>query len=881
MDIVTQVAAESAKTIVIAPLIQLIDDVINLGKNREVLETDFSRMKNLLLAIGNYSQDQQKTLPKTVEDWLRKVEDALEEAKQLIDRSDRQQRCLCNIKFSRRIREWNSKFDKLFADLQTDFSVVDSAQQIILSAPQEPQVLLQPLPDPGFVGLGIKSAEIQLQSWLDTGSEVRVIGVYGMAGVGKTSLLKIIYNTCKASHIFRYVIWITVSQNYEVRDLQRRVARIIDLNLDTTFNDIDMWKMQLSAHLRNKKFLLILDDMWSQLDLEELGVTFGHNTGSRVIISTRSIEVSRTMMSDFAMRIQPLSTDEGWELFRRVVFRGDPAPDRNTEDIAREIALECKGLPLAVNVVAAAMIGKTCLSEWELALAQMKTVDPAFPTTYIGVDAQLYQRLKWSYNHLPDSNLKNCFLYCAMFREDEEINVDRLVEMWIAEGLVKSRKATYLMDTGRSYVKLFVDRCLIEVWDSEANLFSRKWNWDTDMKYIKIHDVLRDMAIYISEKEENCFFRAGQNMDKFPSEQLETDCKRISVASNNIKNMPEALPCPNLLSLMLGANPTRGNVPEGFLHSLLSLRILDLSNTNIRSLPKSVGELMQLQYLGLRETCISHVPEEIGNLSRLRFMDLTGCKTLAAVPFNFYQLTSLLRLNLGDGECALRVKDLTKFRSLMRLHVTVMVGSTAGTMGTWLEMRHLKLRYKNVASADGEKDILPLDIENMKKLKTLFLEDYPAPILPDCVCGFQHLEKLALHRCSGLLELPALERLPNLRLLSIIGCISLKCLWIGSRGRETGFPKLETLNLVRLPKLQTMAGPDSGIWNEETMPRLGELRIYFCDSLKKLPKGMEKLTNLQSIYGLVWWWNKLKWEHDNMKSCLDKLFKHELYLDLE
>lgn len=140
MDFVTQVAAESANTIVIAPLIQLIDDVINLGKNREVLETDFSRMKNLLLAIGNYSQDQQKTLPKTVEDWLRKVEDALEEAKQLIDRSDRQQRCLCNIKLSRRIREWNSKFDKLFADLQTDFSVVVSAQQIILSAPQEPQV---------------------------------------------------------------------------------------------------------------------------------------------------------------------------------------------------------------------------------------------------------------------------------------------------------------------------------------------------------------------------------------------------------------------------------------------------------------------------------------------------------------------------------------------------------------------------------------------------------------------------------------------------------------------------------------------------------------------------------------------------------------------
>ena len=63
----------------------------------------------------------------------------------------------------------------------------------------------------------------------------------------------------------------------------------------------------------------------------------------------------------------------------------------------------------------------------------------------------------------------------------------------------------------------------------------------------------------------------------------------------------------------------------------------------------------------------------------------------------------------------------------------MIIGSTTGTMGTWLEMRNLKWRYRKSASANGEKDILPHDKENMKKLNTLFLENYPMPMVPGSV----------------------------------------------------------------------------------------------------------------------------------------------------
>ena len=101
-------------------------------------------------------------------------------------------------------------------------------------------------------------------------------------------------------------------------------------------------------------------------------------------------------------------------------------------------------------------------------------------------------------------------------------------------------------------------------------------------------------------------------------------------------------------------------------------------------------------------------------------------------------------MNLGDGDCgdcALRIQDLTNFRHLTGLYVRVIIGSTTGTMGTWLEMRNLKWRYRKSVSANGEKDILPNDIENMKKLKTFFLDNYPTSMLSNSLCRFQHLEK--------------------------------------------------------------------------------------------------------------------------------------------
>lgn len=170
--------------------------------------------------------------------------------------------------------------------------------------------------------------------------------------------------------------------------------------------------MKLSALLGEKKFLLVCDDMWDPIDLvDEVGVKFGDHGCSKVLMSSRNLKVIFAMgaSEDYTKRIEPLSVDNGWELFSTRAFtNGVPPRENNIEGIAREMASECQGLPLALNTVAAAMRGKKTEDEWRRALYLMRKVDPSFWTSNSGIELGLYKPLKWSYDQLADGKLQIC-----------------------------------------------------------------------------------------------------------------------------------------------------------------------------------------------------------------------------------------------------------------------------------------------------------------------------------------------------------------------------------------------------------------------------------------------------------------------------------------
>jgi len=291
---------------------------------------------------------------------------------------------------------------------------------------------------------------------------------------------------------------------------------------------------------------------------------------------------------------------------------------------------------------------------------------------------------------------------------------------------------------------------------------------------------------------------------------------------------------------------------------------------------------------------VESLPSQIGQLENLKTLDLNNCCSLTGIPREISQLTSLKSLYLWtsveksimdveevkSGVCSL--KDLTNCPNLMQLEVHVKpgieveerrLGIEVDIMGTWLEMRNLALGF-DVQDDDVVED-LPQDMQSMKKLHRFWLENYHGRSLPNCICEFPQLQKLYLCRCFQLGELPPLERLPNLRSLTLDRCINLKELGIGKWGSASGFPMLESLNLIDIPKLESMASSSSNVeWNEQTMPKLQGLSITDCASLKGLPMGIEKLPNLREIKVQKARWEELIWEKNDVEIFLKEKLHH-------
>jgi disease resistance protein RPS2 len=289
-------------------------------------------------------------------------------------------------------------------------------------------------------------------------------------------------------------------------------------------------------------------------------------------------------------------------------------------------------LPLLINVIAATQLGNTGGNDWGFALSGLRK--------YVVRPLDRLSLLKWSYHSLPDDNMKTCFLYCAMFPQDVMINIKMMVEKWVAEGLVNSIDVALIDRPSHRYVKMLVERRLFEI-PISMTIENR------NQHYLKSHAVVRHMATQVGEDEENCLLRAGKRLEHFPYTEIKEGCKRISLYGNNITSLPSTeLICPNLVTLILTGNKGLKEVPEVFLLNLISLKVLDLSQTDIELLPRSLWQLSQLRSLNLSYTKIKELPQSVSNLNRLQFLYFVNCINLKSLPSQIGELEDLTCLDL-------------------------------------------------------------------------------------------------------------------------------------------------------------------------------------------------------------------------------------------
>ncbi|KAK3019570.1 hypothetical protein RJ639_003637 [Escallonia herrerae] len=677
--------------------------------------------------------------------------------------------------------------------------------------------------------------------------DVNRIGVWGMGGVGKTTLVRTLNNTPSFMQPFSMVIWVTVSKQFDMRRVQMDIAK--RLNMHTSMEEsMELTARRIFQRLQlEEKLLLILDDVWEAVDLDRLGVPEPDDCpGWKLLLTSRSLDVCRQMKTDEDIKVEVLDHEESWKLFNQNA--GKVVNLENIEQVAKQVAKECGGLPLLLNIVGASMRGKEMVQQWENALSEMQR---SRVPNINGIHNKFYNPLKWSYDALEGTTIKSCFRFCALYPEDFSIDVKELVQSWLAEGLIDElRSYEESMNRGIALIENLKDSCLLERGDFDAG--------------VKMHDVVRDLASWIStssSSEDGCraFVRSGLGLTNFPEVETPDSVKRVSFMHNRTRELPQSVvQCPEVSTLLLQGNRLLRIVPEGFLTAFKSLKVLNLNESRIKILPQSLLQLRELRALLLRKcvdleelpplggftklqvldcyqaSAIKKLPQGMEQLINLRALDISHTYALRHIqPGIFSKLSSLEFLDMSWGanweQTQLRPTqfELECLKRLTALYIHLDISRLASGSFEWIE--RLK-RFNFLIGHPSNTNYYFYGSEYTKKRVTVFTL---------CLSGkyfgwlLNNVSTLTFDNCQEL------EKFPESLGRNV--CYStLRSLTIGNyngqfRSSNAGFcqiPNLELLIVRRVHHLESISQLASTLGLE--FSKLRTIEVVFCEKLKYL-----------------------------------------------
>ncbi|XP_027342676.1 probable disease resistance protein At4g27220 isoform X2 [Abrus precatorius] len=647
---------------------------------------------------------------------------------------------------------------------------------------------------------------------------INMIGVYGMGGSGKTTLVTEVGNKAEELNLFDKVISITVSQTPNIKNIQGKMADMLNLKLDEETEDGRAQRIWLT--LREKRVLIIVDDIWGEFKLKDVGIRLDNECKSRwkILITTRRQEICDLLDCQKRIHLGLLSNDESWTLFQKHA-NIDNAFSESLMDVPLRLCDECKGLPIAIVILGSSLKGKS-KDEWEVALQTLRYSESI--EDHEGVRTAL-SCLKLSYDYLKNKDAELLFLMCSFFPEDSKISKEYLIRCGVGLG----REGAFSLASRRSRIQVGINKLLDSCLLMPAEESRHNWHGYSE-ETVKMHDLVRDAAIWIAKRLNH---KSLVNLDKPLSTLAEDYIIRDYFAvfswceENKISFQWDA---PNLEILLLHIDNLHSlNLSYATFEGIKGLKVFSIirpypffSSSQLLSLPQStqlltnlrtlclngwqlddisfISSLTALEVLDLQSCHINELPNKMENLSRLRLLDLTNCfilqKNYNGAIGKCSQLEELYALGCKPEEyLSQSLMDIVTLPKLQRFVINTIKKNNDPDVE-----EHLN-NAGNICP-EGVR-FLSLDVFNISNLKT---SKQNLLQIAEIVC-LQHLHG----GCKNVIPdmIGVVGAMKNLSSLSLDDCADIECLFDTTTDpvcvdSHALIPKLVGLELLRLENLK-------------------------------------------------------------------------------
>ncbi|KAF8712996.1 hypothetical protein HU200_028785 [Digitaria exilis] len=652
--------------------------------------------------------------------------------------------------------------------------------------------------------------------------DLLVLPIVGLGGLGKTTIAQLVYSNPKIESHFQFQKWYCVSEDFDVGNIARNIC-------NSTEKDIEKVLQNLQKELSGKRCLIVLDDVWNLgVDKwDKLKACLKHaGTGSAILTTTRDAKVATIMSAEFHT-LGSLGDVFLKEILERRAFSFQK-PDM--------------------------LSWRTIEGEWIAVLNK---------NSICNAESGILPILKLSYDNLT-LHMKQCFAFCAVFPKDYEIDVENLIQLWMANDYLPLEEEFPLETTGRRTFEELAWRSFFED-AKQTKLEDKNLTHFSSIKTCKIHDLMHDIALSVLGEECATITERLDQKKLLPkhsrhmfSSYRETGTCLIDILKKQAPAL-QTLLCPSP-----GARNWTPHMPK--CSSLRALKLSDSSAFQIR--PR---DLQHLRYLDLSENLwIKQLPEEISILYNLQTLNVWGCWKLCRLPRGMKYMASLRCLYTeGCESLKFMPPDLGQLSSLHTL--TYFVASASSGCSTIGELRNLDLGGKLVLSClenvtEAQAKAATLGKEKLRSLSLKWSSECHEEPVPDChkkllgalkphdglemlrIVGYKstclptwmkdlsslqkHLTELYLVGFTLCEEFPEFSHLEALRILRLGELDKLQSLC--SDEASLTFLKLKELKLHDLKSMERWVAAE-GREGEVAFPQLENLIIRGCPNLSTLP----------------------------------------------